>query len=120
MPRAVPEDHKPAQGTQVEPEVPEGADLLKPFDELPAWVIASLVTVCQPLLEAVKGGQEEGSNEVTFDPATFDFSLLGVAIETVGREAAIDFDAYTRFLSGRQGLARGVALTVWYLSSLGE
>lgn len=117
--RPTPQDHQP-KGTPEEK--PDGWELLKPFDEVPAWDQADLIAIVQPLMNqrSNTGGESDGDDTgLSLDLKSFDFRIVGLLTKKLC-DFAVDEDALITFMSGKDAIARSLELAMWYVGQLGE
>lgn len=110
-----PQDRKPKAAEAEKPFIPEevpGWHLLRPFSEVPVWDQAPIISIVESLQ---MGGKEGEVLEAKGDMVKM-IGELAKALLTV----AIDEEAYTKFVSGRDGLQNAANLAFGWVRNLGE
>lgn len=122
--RRAPQDHLQPKGSPEEK--PEGWQLLKPFDEVPAWDQADLIAIVQPLMQqrALPASGEAGAPagdaaSLSLDMKSFDFQIVGHLTRKLC-DFAVERDELIKFMSGKDALSRSIELAMWYVGQLGE
>ena len=103
-----PQDHRPKAA---EDEHPEGWDLLKPFEKIPAWDQMDLIAAVAPMNNVVSGKWKETDPQALRAMADVARALI---------PCVLDEDAYVAFSSGHGGIARAVNLAMAFAAQLGE
>ena len=104
-----PQDHQPKSAAV--DEHPEGWELLKSFDTIPAWDQMDLIAAVSPL-EALSSGRWKSN-----DPRALR-AMAAVAKSLI--PCVKDEDEYVRFSSGAGGIARSVNLAAAFAAELGK